>query len=197
MADWRNRKAHDPRLNAMDYRDGLMIAFLALCPIRLGNLAQMRLGQHLVLENGLPRVRFEPGETKGGNSIDVAFPTELIADLHLYLDKIHPILATSPQCETALWPSLYKTPMKPSSIYKRIKQITKARLGYSITPHMFRDAAATFISEIAPERALMAASVLQHRSFKTTRKHYIHGQQHKACHQYQAAIDELMRKTSK
>jgi hypothetical protein len=57
--------------------------------------------------------------------------------------------------------------MKPSSIYHRIKHITEAQLGRPITPHMFRDAAATFISEMAPERALMAASVLQHRSFRT------------------------------
>jgi integrase/recombinase XerD len=35
MAAWQDRRGHDPRLNAMDYRDGLMIAFLALCPVRL------------------------------------------------------------------------------------------------------------------------------------------------------------------
>ena len=29
MERWQARAAHDPRLNAMDYRDGLMIAFLA------------------------------------------------------------------------------------------------------------------------------------------------------------------------
>ncbi len=87
--------------------------------------------------------------------------------------------------------------MKPSSIYHRIKHITEAQLGRPITPHMFRDAAATFISEMAPERALMAASVLQHRSFRTTKKHYIHGQQHKACYHYQAAIEDLLHKAGK
>jgi hypothetical protein len=47
MTNWQARRAHDPRLNAMDYRDGLMIAFLALCPVRLENLAQMRIGRQL------------------------------------------------------------------------------------------------------------------------------------------------------
>jgi len=56
MANWQGRDAHDPRLNAMDYRDGLMIAFLVLCPIHRANLAQMRIGQHLVLAGDQWRV---------------------------------------------------------------------------------------------------------------------------------------------
>jgi integrase/recombinase XerD len=64
MADWQVRRAHDPRLNAMDYRDGLMIALLALCPIRLDNLAHMQIGRHLRFEGGLVRVVFAADEMR-------------------------------------------------------------------------------------------------------------------------------------
>jgi hypothetical protein len=50
MAAWQARPAHDPRLNAMDYRDGLMMALLALCPLRLENLAAIVIGQHFTLD---------------------------------------------------------------------------------------------------------------------------------------------------
>ena len=43
----------------MDYRDGLMIAFLALVPGSAENLAQMLIGQHLTLRVKLVRVVFD------------------------------------------------------------------------------------------------------------------------------------------
>jgi hypothetical protein len=52
---------------------------------------------------------------------------------------------------------------------------------------MFRDAAATFIAEMTPARAMMATAVLQHRQLETTMRSYIHGQQHLAAHTYHAA----------
>ena len=85
--------------------------------------------------------------------------------------------------------------MSAQGIYTRITQVTEKHFGHAITPHMFRDAAATFIAEMTPERALMAAAVLQHRSFETTRRHYIHGHQHLAAKHYHAAIVELIGRT--
>ena len=194
MSTWQTRQAHDLRLNAMDYRDGLMISFLARCPIRLENLAQMRVGQHLTCEAGRWRVVFEPQEMKGKRALAFDFPEELSPALDMYLGTIHPMLYDGPQAGAPLWPSLHKKKqqMTAHGIYTRITQITSAHLGRPVTPHMFRDSAATFIAEMAPERALMAAAVLQHRSFETTRRHYIHGQQHLAARRYHQAIGELI-----
>ena len=192
MAGWQEREAHDPRLNAMDFRDGFIIALLALCPIRLGNLAQLRIGEHLVWFGSAPRIQFKAHETKGGKAIDVAFPSELLGDLDFYLENVHPRLAKKPETRTALWPSLHNRALSEHGIYTMISNVSEAKLGRRITPHMFRDAAATFIAGMAPEQALMAASLLQHRSFDTTTKHYIHGQQHKASRQYQEAIDAMI-----
>jgi hypothetical protein len=57
---------------------------------------------------------------------------------------------------------------------------------------MFRDAAATFITELTPECAMMAAAVLQHADLETTMKYYVHGQQHLAARKYHDAIDEMI-----
>jgi hypothetical protein len=45
---------------------------------------------------------------------------------------------------------------------------------------------------MTPERAMMAAAVLQHRQLEPTMRSYIHGQQHLAAHTYHAAIDDLI-----
>jgi hypothetical protein len=58
----------------MDYRDGLMIAFLALCPVRVANLAAMQIGKHLSYAAGRPRVAFDASETKGKQALEFDFP---------------------------------------------------------------------------------------------------------------------------
>ena len=194
MANWQARRAHDPRLNAMDYRDGLMIAFLALCPVRLENLVQMLIGQHLSFEGELVRVVFAGHETKGGRPLEFDWPQELRPALEFYLSRVHPMLYDEPQAGAPLWPSLqvHKRQMGECGIRMRITKVTMKHLGRHINPHMFRDAAATFISEMTPDRALLAAGVLQHSNLQITRDHYVRGQQHQMLHRYHGAIDAMI-----
>jgi integrase/recombinase XerD len=194
MAEWQSRAAHDPRLNAMDYRDGFMIALLALCPLRLENLAAIRIGRHLTFDAGRPRLAFTTDEMKGKRSLELDVPAALRAELTFYLSDIRPILYRGPQSGGPLWPSLHtaKSQMSEHGIYTRMTQVTKKHIGHPVTPHMFRDAAATFITELAPEHAMMAAAVLQHASLDVTMRHYVHGQQHLAALKYHAAIDEII-----
>jgi integrase len=192
MADWQVRRAHDPRLNAMDYRDGLMIAFLALCPMRLDNLAQMQIGCHLRFDGDVVRVALE--ETKGDRPSECDWPAELHPALDFYLSHVHPMLYDLPQLGAPLWPSLHrrKRQMGASGIYTRITRVTEEHLGLPVNPHSFRDAAGTFITDVAPERAHLAAGVLQHTNLQMTKDHYIRGQQHQMLHRYHDAIDALI-----
>ncbi len=64
----------------------------------------------------------------------------------------------------ALWPNLQDKPLSDQGIYKRITNVTHKHLGLQISSHLIRDIAAT-----APDQALMAAHVLQHRDFQTTK----------------------------
>jgi hypothetical protein len=43
-----------------------MIALLSLCPIRLGNLASLRIGQQMQRMDGAWWIMLEAGETKSG-----------------------------------------------------------------------------------------------------------------------------------
>ena len=194
MDDWQVRLAHDPRLNAMDYRDGLMIAFLALCPVRLANLAQMHVGEHLRFEGELVRVTFPAHEMKSGRSLEFDWPHELRPALDFYLKRVHRMLYDLPPIAFPLWPSLQrnKRQMGASGIYTRIMQVTAKRVGHPVNPHMFRTAAATFIADMTPERAMAVAGVLQHRNLQMAWDYYIRGQQDQMVHRYQGAIDALI-----
>jgi len=118
--------------------------------------------------SGAPRIVFAASEMKGTRALDVDFPADLRQALNLYLERIHPMLHVGTTVGSPLWPSLHRSQMTEHGIYTRIVQITEAHFGQPVTPHMFRDAAATAIAEMTPEHAMMAATVLQHTSLQTT-----------------------------
>ena len=90
---------------AAQYRDGLMIAFLARRPIRLRNLSMMLIGQHVKPVGGFWRLRFERHEVKNNRPIDLLFPEDLVEPLERYLKDYRPILAGRRFAGQALWVS--------------------------------------------------------------------------------------------
>jgi integrase len=139
-------------------------------------------------------VVFAGHEIKGGRPLEFDWPNELRPALEFYLSRVRPMLYDLPQVGGPLWPSLQvrKRQMGACGIYTRITQVTMKHLGRRINPHMFRDAAAIFISEMTPERALLAAGVLQHTNLQITKDHYVRGQQHQMLHRYHGAIDAMI-----
>ncbi|MDQ3149416.1 MAG: hypothetical protein M3Q38_05770, partial [Chloroflexota bacterium] len=59
-------------------------------------------------------------------------------------------------------------------ITQHIGKITRRFFGVSITPHLFRDAAATSLSRLSPQDAMLIRPLLGHSSFRTAERHYIH-----------------------
>ena len=160
------------RKNAVMFRDGLQIALLARRPLRKGNFASIEIGNHLVSERETWRLRFAADEMKNNQDLDILFPVELKGDLEEYLEVYRPLLAGSVYRGVRLWLtyrySTKTTPQLPVSISNRTKQA----FGKPINPHLFRDCAATSIAIDDPEHVRVAASVLGHRSFATTQRHY-------------------------
>ena len=63
--------------------------------------------------------------------------------------------------------------MSRNGVYDRITKLTVKNLGRSISPHLFRDCAATSIAIEDPSHVRIAASLLGHRRFATTERFYI------------------------
>ena len=51
-------------------RDGLMIASLVCCPVRIGNLTQIAIGKHLLFDIDRYRLTFDAEETKTNQPYD-------------------------------------------------------------------------------------------------------------------------------
>jgi integrase len=79
--------------------------------------------------------------------------------------------------------------MDDSAIYNRVVRRTREGLGFPVSLHHFRHAAATFWSIHDPANVRGAKDLLGHSSFGTTEKHYIMAQSRLAGRALAQAID--------
>jgi integrase/recombinase XerD len=192
-----DRAAQTRRLaSAIPHRDGLMIALLALIPLRRRNLAGLRLHKNLFRIDDRWIISFDPSETKTHEAFELGWPDELHAPLKIYLDVHRPFLASVPgrwskPVGDFLWVSSDGSPMTEIAIYDRIRKHTKDAFGAAMNPHLFRDAAATTLAITDPEHVRVAAPLLGHRTFTTTERHY---QQAKALEAHRTYLDALFRR---
>jgi integrase/recombinase XerD len=178
---------------AILYRDGLIIAFLALVPLRRRNLEGLLLGRNLIELNQHWVVALEADETKTHAPHEMDLPDILVEPLRTYLQAYRPILLSrkgrwsKPVCG-ALLVSRDGSPMTQMAIYDRIRARTKEAFGMAINPHLFRDAAATTMAIGDPEHVRISAPLLGHRSFATTERYYRQAQGYEAQRAYHRVI---------
>ena len=188
-----------PWWRAADYRDGLIIALLAHRPLRARNLTMIECGRHVVRRVDGWWLAFTAEETKPEEPIDAPFPAMLVANLEHYLAVHRPVLLDvgrrhgRPDTQ-ALWVSGHGRAMSYANIGVQTRQHTKAAFGQPISPHLFRDCAATAIATTVPEEVELILPVLGHSTLATSERHYNHAQMLDAGERYQETIANLERR---
>jgi len=167
----KRRQNSGMRQIASCYRDALIIAFLALRPIRLANLSSIELDRHLTKIGDRYWCRFSATETKEDRPLEFPMPEALTPWLDHYLATYRPLLLRDRK-RPHLWISIRSTPMVDNSIYCRVAATTKRLIGSAINPHLFRDCAATTIAELAPEHIGIVSRILGHSNLATAEKNY-------------------------
>ena len=203
MMDEAEAAQASPRRRAVTYRDGLVIAFLAHRPVRLKNLAMMRLGQHLWRASGSWQVIFSAYETKSRRPYEAIFPSALAPRLERYLEVHRPVLmrgrqtgddaGTSPihpQLD-AVWLSENGNPLPYAAVAAQIFIRTRRAFGRGLYPHAFRDCAATSVAVNNPRHIGDASLILGHADHRTTQKHYNHARSLEASRRHAATLSQL------
>jgi len=160
---------------ALEYRDGLMIALLALVPLRRRTLTALRIGKHLVRSGNLWSLDIPAADTKTNRPLDYPISPELSGRFDLYLGQFRGRIPGA-ELHDHLWASSRGRPMADTGIYDSIARRTHRALGIAVNPHRFRHAAATFWSSRDPANVRGAKDLLGQVSFGTTEKHYIMAQ---------------------
>lgn len=189
-----------PMHPALVYRDGLLIALLAMRPLRQRNMLGLRIGHSLRRDGEGWEIRIPAQESKTHMALNMAFPTVLLPALGTYLNVYRPLLlamhgpmAPNRVAQPAgfhLWVTRCGTAMSAGSLQKALARHTKHRFGHHVNVHLFRDCAASSLAEDDPLHVELAAELLGHRSFQTTASYYITATQRSALRRCQANIIE-------
>jgi integrase len=184
------------RDDAFHFRDGLMFALLAFIPIRRKNLAALEIGRHLVREDDHWSIIIPREETKTRTPIEFPVPELLEPYIAIYLDIVRPQMLRRPAC-AALWFNSRGGALSYASIGLPISRHSTSRLGFHLTPHDARDAAATTWALLAPDQIGVARDLLAHSTLYTTTRHYNRARGIEASRAYGQVIARMRRKQNR
>jgi integrase len=180
------------------YRDGLIMAFLGLHPMRLRNLASLRIGQHLVTQGEQIVVKLAAGETKGHRQYEAIATPRLCRALQRCIRHHRPVLLKArgrwhAPAGDALWISRDGSPCSEETFANIIRKRTARADRQSVSPHLFRSAGATSVAIRAPESVDIIPAILTHGSPKTAERYYNLAGSLEASRAHNALLDEILR----
>ncbi|WP_404381650.1 hypothetical protein [Caenispirillum salinarum] len=137
---------------------------------RLRDISEIYIG--ITVESQDETVRITFATTKNGSRWSAAWPAKFERAFWEYVNIYRPLLGPR---DDALWTARDGFGMTRAAISQRVGDITLARLGRRVSPHLFRDCIATQAQRISPEAVRPAAKVLGH-SERVLDEHYGHAE---------------------
>ena len=158
---------------ARGVRNGVMIALLALCPIRLKNFADLEIGHTFKEVQASWWIALPSVSTKSRRPDERRVPELLNNPMGVYLDQSRPVLLRSISTSTALWiSSTTGRAMTRKNLGILISRITLEALGVDVSPHLFRTAAASTAAAYGGKTPHLASALLNHTDPRVTEEHY-------------------------
>jgi integrase len=158
---------------ARGVRNGLMIALLALCPIRLKNFADLEVGRTFTKVDRRWWITLPGSVTKSRRPDERPVPELLTSSIDLYVHETRRILLGPKPSTPALWiSSTTGRRMTAKNLGTLISKVTHKTLGVDVSPHLFRAAAASTAATYGGGTPHLASAILNHTDPRITEEHY-------------------------
>jgi len=183
---------------ARQFRDGLMVAMLALHPIRLKNFSDLTIDRNLVNIAGVWWITLPAAETKEKRPDERRIDKAIAAALSSYLSEYRSVLARNRSQSSALWLSSNDgQPMTRNAVAAVIERTTRMAIGVGVSPHMFRTAAASSAAVHANHAPYLGSALLNHRDRRVTEEHYNRASSLSAASNYSRLIRQIQASSTK
>jgi hypothetical protein len=175
------------------FRDGLFLLIGAYAPERRRALVTISIDQ-INLRDQL--IEFEASQIKTKRESTRPLPTHVVDHIVEWMVLWRPLGAPA---HRSLWISKRRTAPSGDTMYVAMTKATAMEwvLGFPVSPHDFRDAAATLVVEEAPQRSRLATIVLDHRSEAMTRNYTEQSNQIVASRELAATIERVRDSTER
>jgi integrase len=153
----------------------IAITLLTMAPVRIRNLATMRIGHNLIRPAGPGgpfHMIFASSEVKNEERLEFPLNAEVTAMIETFIHHHRPELMRGHNHDY-LFPGEAGSHKDIKTLGWQITDRIKRELGLTITPHQFRHAAAALILRADPGNYEFVRRILGHRSLTTTTGFYI------------------------
>jgi integrase len=176
-------------------RNGLMVALLACCPIRLKNFAALEIGRSFVNVKGAWWIVLAGSETKEARPDERAVPDFLNPEIDRYIQTYRPTLARTEKVSNALWlTSDYGKPMTYASVGETVVETTRSTIGVRLNPHLFRTSAVSTAALYGGSTPHLGSALLHHTDPSVTEAHYNRATGMSAAQAYASVTQRYRRK---
>ena len=174
---------------ALRVQSAVAIAILTAAPMRMKNLASLRLGRHIVQTRpgGVRHMVIPAEEVKNDTPLAFEVSEALGAVMDIYLARCRPLLAGDP--EGFLFPARKGGAKTPGTLADQIKRTLRQETGIDLNAHAFRHLAALLFLRHNPGEYETTRLLLGHKDLSTTTQFYCGLEQADALRRYDALID--------
>jgi site-specific recombinase XerD len=135
---------HSALARARQFRNGLMLALLALHPLRLKNFAALEIGRSFVRIKDRWWIVLTASETKEKRPDERPVVDDLASWIDRYLRIHRPVLAQTEKPPASLWLSSKDgASLVYGAVGRIVSKTSLATVGVDVTPHLFRTSAAS------------------------------------------------------
>lgn len=177
---------------AVKIQTALIIDLFLMLPMRIKNMASLRLDQHILRpggKDGKVYIALSEDEVKNEHESDFEVPPHLVERLDLYLSEFRPRL-TDPE-NPYLFPGQYVPCKAPETIRRHLKDQIHKYTAIKMTAHQFRHLAAKIVLDNHPANYELVRRVLCHKNIRTTVNFYAGLDSRRAFKEYDAIILQL------
>jgi integrase len=170
LANWAEHAP--PVRSAIAMQIAIAVAILQHAPLRIANLAELRLDRHLMRPGGprsLWQVDIPPDEVKNDQALTYELPRRVTALLDRYNRRFRPSLAE--RDNQYLFP-VGSTHKCPHALSQQIRQALADWVGIHMTPHQFRHFAGRLMQQHSPGAFGAIAQLLGQRDERTAIRYY-------------------------
>jgi integrase len=190
------KQAPTPLETACRFQTGTMIAMLSLMPLRSSTFRRLALGHSVHVTDGGIDIAVPGDMMKSGVYWEASVPDSVLPMLKRYLEEYRPwLLQRSAKSHKYLWVTRDGEPFRTGYFGVRIALAVREATGIRVSPHLFRDAAATTVARHSPASTGLITPVLAHSSPETAEKHYIHAGSIEAGRDYVELLRNKRRQT--
>jgi integrase len=158
---------------AIGVRNGLLIALLALHPIRVKNFTALTIADTFINIDGRWWLHIPSEDTKSRRVDERQVPEFITEMVNSYVNIHRPVLCHGDAEQLALWvSSTTRRQLTVKNLGTLISKITREAIGVDVSPHLFRTAGASTAAVYGGNYPHLASALLSHRDPGVTEEHY-------------------------